>query len=274
MIPRLSVPLVHWLAHLLSHRPVRRLTRCLALAALAGAALAARTAAAGEFAVHPMRLELGGGIRSSAITLRNDDTVPLSFQVQGMAWTQDDDGQDRYEDATDLVYFPRRLTVAPGQEAVVRVGLRQGLVPVEKAYRLFIEELATPAPPSAAGQAPKIRVMVRFGAPLFVRPAQPVQQLLLDELALAGGQARWRLRNAGNQHEAFERIELRGFDATGAEAFALPLAERYFLAGRTRRFSVPVPAQACARLARLALEVKTDKSEVRQQVDLGTPSCG
>jgi fimbrial chaperone protein len=255
------------------HTPADRLARGLAVALLAGAALAARMAVAGEFAVHPMRLELGGGIRSSALTLRNDDTVPLSFQVQGMEWTQDDDGQDRYQDATDLVYFPRRLTVAPGQEAVVRVGLRQGVVPVEKAYRLFIEELAPPAPLPVPGQAPKIRVMVRFGAPLFVRPAQPVQQLLLDGLALAEGQARWRLRNAGNQHEAFERIALRGFDATGAEAFALPLAERYLLAGRTRQFSIPVPALACGQLARLAVEVTTDKSEVRQQVDLGTPSC-
>ena len=262
MIPRLLVP-----------RPLRLARRCLA-AALAGVALAARMAAAGEFAVHPMRLELGGGIRSSAITLRNDDIAPLSFQVQGMEWTQDDEGRDLYQDATDLVYFPRRLTVEPGQEAVVRVGLRQGLVAVERAYRLFIEELAPPVPPPVAGQAPKIRVTVRFGAPLFVRPVQPVQRLLVDELALEAGQARWRLRNAGNQHEAFEHIQLRGFDATGAEAFALPLAERYFLAGRTRRFSIPVPTQACPRLARLALEVKTDKSEVRQQVDLGTPSCG
>ncbi len=258
-------------------RQAHRLACWFVATALAGAALAAfapRTARAGEFAVHPMRLELGRGIRSSAITVRNDDTVPLAFQVQGMEWTQDDDGQDRYQDATDLVYYPRRLTVAPGQEAVVRVGLRQDLVPVEKAYRLFIEEVAPPAPPPVAGQVPKIRVMVRFGAPLFVRPAQPMQRLLLDDLALQAGQARWRLRNAGNQHEVFERMVLRGFDAAGAETFALPLAERYFLAGRTRLFSMPVPAQACARLARLALEVKTDKSEVRQQVDLGAPSCG
>lgn len=249
----------------------RRLARWLAAATLAGAALAA---AAGEFAVHPMRLELGGGIRSSAITVRNDDTVPLTFQVQGMDWSQDDDGQDRYQSATDLIYFPRLLTVAPGQEAVVRVGLRQGLVPVERTFRLFIEEVARPTPAPVAGQPPKIRVMVRFGAPIFVKPAQPVQRLLLDELALQAGQARWRLRNAGNQHEVFERIELRGFDAAGGEAFAKPLAGRYFLAGRTRQFTVPIPADACARLARLALEIKTDKSEVRQQVDLGTPSCG
>ncbi len=238
------------------------------------AACAALAAAAGEFAVHPMRLELGGGIRSSAITLRNDDTVPLSFQVQGMDWSQDDDGQDRYRDATDLIYFPRRLTVPPGQEAVVRVGLRQGLVPVEKTYRLFIEEVSPPAAAPVAGQPPRIRVMVRFGAPIFVKPAQPRQQLQLDELVLQGGQARWRLRNAGNQHEFFERIALRGFDASGAEAFATQLTERYFLAGRTRQFTVAVPAEACARLARLSLDIKTDKSEVRHQVALGAPSCG
>lgn len=250
------------------------MTTRLIAACFALAALMATTATAGEFAVHPMRLALGGGIRSGAITVRNDDTMPLAFQVQGMEWSQDDEGLDHYQDATDLIYFPRRLTVAPGQEAVVRVGLRQGLVPVEKTYRVFIEEIAPPAAAPVVGQSPKIRVMVRFGAPVFVRPAQPVQQLLLEDLALQDGQVHWRLRNAGNQHEVFERIELRGFDAGGGEAFVKPLAERYFLAGRTRQFTVPVPAQACGRLVRLALEVKTDKSEVRRQVDLGPPSCG
>jgi len=255
MIPRLPI---------LFLRPlVAAILACMALAA-----------AGGEFAVHPMRLELGGAIRSSALTVRNDDSVPLSFQVRGMDWSQDDDGQDRYQDAADLIYFPRQLTVAPGQEAVVRVGLRQGLVPVEKAYRLFIEEVAPPAAAPVAGQPPRIRVMVRFGAPVFVKPAQPVQQLQLDELSLQDGQAHWRLRNAGNQHEVFERVALRGLDAAGGEAFATQLAERYFLAGGTRRFAVAIPPQACARLARLTLEIKTDKSEVRRQIDLGTPSCG
>lgn len=253
-----------------STRTHARIARLLILAvALYFATL---VAIAGQFAVQPMRLELGGHIRSSALTIRNDDTVALSFQVRGMDWTQDDEGQDHYQDATDLIYFPRLLTVEPGQEAVIRVGLRQNLVSQEKTYRLFIEEQPRAAPPST-GRAPLIRVMVRFGAPIFVKPVNPSRQLELQDFTLQSGQAHWTLRNGGNQHELFEHIELRGLDAAGQTTFAKQLSERYFLAGRTRRFTVPVPAADCARLVKLALDIKTDQSDVRREIDLGRPSC-
>lgn len=253
-----------------STRTHARIARLLILAvALYFAAL---LATAGQFAIQPMRLELGGSIRSSALTLRNDDTAALSFQVRGMDWTQDGEGQDHYQDATDLIYFPRLLTVEPGQEAVIRVGLRQNLVSQEKTYRLFIEEQPRAAPPPAS-RAPLIRVMVRFGAPIFVKPVNPTRQLELQDFTLQSGQAHWTLRNAGNQHELFEHIELRGLDAAGQTVFATPLNERYFLAGRTRHFTVPVPAADCARLAKLALDIKTEQSSVRREIDLGPPSC-
>lgn len=249
--------------------------RRMLLAALVGAQvlLAASPVHAGAFAVSPVRLELGGRERSGAITVRNDDQVTLSFQVRAMAWRIDETGQDVYQDAPELVYFPRVVTIAPGREAVIRVGLRQPLVASEQTFRLFIEELPPPAA-AAADDVPQVRFLVRFGAPVFVKPTQAVHRLDVQGTRLDAGLARWQLDNLGNRHERFETLALRGFDAQGLEVFSHLPGDRYLLAGQTRRFSAEVPAPLCARISRMHLEIKTDRSDLKREIELGPTPCG
>jgi fimbrial chaperone protein len=246
------------------------LGHCLALALLA--ALAPIAAHAGQFTVQPTRLELGAIHRSGALTLRNESPVPLSFRVQGLRWTQDADGQERYGEAPDLVYFPRLLTLPPGEAAVIRVGVRQPPEDTERTYRLFIEELA--APTVAAPEGARVRVLMRFGAPVFVRAAATRRQLELTDFDLQGPQARWSVRNQGTGHELFKAVTLRGIGASGNEIFRQELlAERYLLAGALRRFEATVPAELCGQLMRLALAITTEQSEVRRDLDVGARPC-
>ena len=95
-------------------------------------ALVAAGASAGQFTVQPTRLELGTPQRSGALTVRNESPAPLSFRLQGLRWTQDDSGQERYGEAPDLVYFPRLLTLPPGEAAVIRVGVRHPPEAIER----------------------------------------------------------------------------------------------------------------------------------------------
>lgn len=233
--------------------------------------VAAQAAQAGEFSVSPIRLALGGAVRSGALTVRNEDKVPLTFQIEGLSWRQDESGQDVFEPAPELVFFPRLLRLEPGHEAVIRIGTRQALVPLEKAYRLFIEELAAPAAAEVA--AHQVKFLVRFGAPVFVRPIQPSRKLTVESFGTSAGQAHWTLRNEGTQHERFEHIRLRGLDAAGAELFVRELSDRYLLAGHSRRAAIEIPPDQCGRLARLALEVQAEKSEVRRNITLGATPC-
>lgn len=244
--------------------------RSLALALLAG--LAATGACAGQFTVQPTRLELNTVHRSGALTLRNESPAPLSFRIQGLRWTQDDNGQERYGEAPELVYFPRLLTLPPGEAAVIRVGVRQPTEDIERTYRLFIEELA--APSQMAPEGARVRVLMRFGAPVFVRAAAARRQLELTDFELQGPQARWSVRNQGTGHELFKAITLRGIGASGTEVFRQDLlAERYLLAGALRRFETTVPAELCGQLTRLALVITTEQSEVRRDLDVGARSC-
>lgn len=241
--------------------------------ALALAALSPPPATAGAFSVSPMRLELGGTARSAALTVRNEDTAPQSFQVRALAWTQDDEGDDRYEELPDLVYFPRLLVLAPGQEGVIRVGLRQPATQVERAFRLFVEELAPPAAAEPVPAPSQVRLLVRFGAPVFVRPLHHVVKLEADDLSIDSGRVRWRLRNEGNRHERLESLRVHGFDAQGAEVFAASPGLGYLLAGRSRSFELPLPSGACSRLARLALEAKTAASDLRREQAVPAAAC-
>jgi len=244
--------------------------RSLMLALLTG--LTSTGACAGQFTVQPTRLELSTVQRSGALTLRNESPAPLSFRVQGLRWTQDDNGQERYGEAPELVYFPRLLTLPPGEAAVIRVGVRQPPEDIERTYRLFIEELAAPA--AVAPESARVRVLMRFGAPVFVQAAVARRQLELTDFNLKGPQAHWSVRNHGTGHELFKAVTLRGIGASGTEVFRQELlAERYLLAGAVRRFETAVPAELCEQLTRLALVITTEQSEVRRDLDVGARPC-
>lgn len=223
-----------------------------------------------------MRLDLAPSARSAALTVRNEAESPRSFSIRAMAWRQDESGEDIYEEAPDLIYFPRLLTLEPGQDAAIRLGLRQPLAPgqSERSYRLFVEEMP---PVSTAAQGPStgalLRVQVRFGVPVFAVSQPPVRRLTVEGLAADQSGVQWLLRNEGNQHERFEHVRVIGRDRQGAEVFSEAVPARYFLAGAQRRFEVPFPARACAKLAHVQLIIKTDQSELERQLDVDPAAC-
>ncbi len=237
---------------------------------------------ADAFVVHPTRLELGGARVSGVLTVRNEGAVPQAFQVKGMRWTQDDEGQDHYADTTDLIYFPRLLTVPPGQSAVIRLGVREAPGPLERTYRLFIEQMPAPGlpddgsplqAPSTASHASRIRVLVRFGAPVFVAPLALRHGLSVSGFALERGQARWTLRNEGSRHEVLRAITLRALDAAGAEVHTQAYTGHYLLAGAVRHLRVSLPADACPRVSRVVVEVQAEPTPVTRQFEAGAMAC-
>ncbi|MEY4713067.1 MAG: sigma-fimbria biosis chaperone protein [Pseudomonadota bacterium] len=227
---------------------------------------------AGPFVVQPTRLELAASRPSGALVVRNEGLSILAFQVTGMRWTEDHEGREHYTDTDDLIYFPRRLTLPPGQSAVIRVGLRQPAGALEKTYRLFIEQLAMPGPPDD-GPQPRIHVLMRLGAPVFVASLAPRQQLALPAFTVDQGQVHWTLINEGSRHEVFQAIALRGLDATGTEVFRQEFNGRYFLAGALRRFRADLPADTCPRIDHLVLEVRTEHSRISRQLQPGASAC-
>lgn len=250
--------------------------RARAVASLAGLLLACASTHA-QFAVSPIRLELGANARSGAIAVRNESKEAITFQVQSLAWTQDAEGKDHYEESKDLVFFPKLLTVEPGQEALVRVGTKTPLVPSEKTYRLFIEQL--PAPAQTDGKAggsrgtAQVNVLIRFGAPIFVGPVTPQDSAQFTALQLSKGTLTLGVKNTGNRHQMVQGIEIKGTDAQGNEVYALTLADRYLLAGTAKSYTTAIPPAQCNRIAGLTVELKTDKLGLKNRLDVTRAMC-
>lgn len=242
------------------------------LRALWIALLAAAPALAGEFSVNPVRLDLGPTARSGALEVRNEGEHPLGFQVRAKEWTQDPQGRDHYLDTADLVFFPKIMTVEPRQERVVRVGVKRPAGTVEKAYRLYIEELPGNARAGEAKGA-QIHLLIRFGAPVFVAPLKPEDGLQLPHVDLTRGEVSLSATNTGNRHQVVQGIRLKGLDAAGKEVYAVSLADRYLLAGATKTYRATIPADRCRALASLTVEFKTDRLAAGRKLVVSPAAC-
>jgi fimbrial chaperone protein len=229
-----------------------------------------------QFAVAPIRLDLGASARSGAIAVRNESQEAITFQMQAMEWTQDAEGKDKYEDSKDLIYFPKIMTVEPGQEGLVRVGLKNALLPHEKAYRVFIEQLPpaqTPEARSGPRGSAQVNVLIRFGAPVFVSPVQPQDSAQFTAMGLAKGVLTLGVKNTGNRHQVVQGIEITGVDAQGQQVYALTLADRYLLAGTGKAYTATIPAAQCTRITGLFVELKTDKLGLKNKLDVSRGMC-
>lgn len=205
--------------------------------------------------------------------VRNDSKEKISFQLEAREWTQDASGSDRYTDTADLVFFPKILGVEPGEEGVIRVGAKKPVVPVEKTYRLFIQELPNPNRASTPAVGPQVNLLLRFAAPIFVTPLQASDDADLTGIALEKGVLSLSVKNTGNRHQVLEGIQLKGLGADGHELYALTLADRYLLAGTTKAYTATIPAETCRQLAAMTMELKTDKLSRTRRLDVSRANC-
>lgn len=226
----------------------------------------------GEFSVLPIRLELGPSVRSGVIAVRNDGKSKLTFQMQSVDWFQDPAGKDQYSETRDLIFYPKIMSVEPGQEGLIRVGLKAPVGPTERTYRLFIEEMPGPPVPRTESGA-QINVLLRFGAPIFVAPQQPRDGLEMAAPQVEKGTLTFKVRNSGNRHQVVQGIDIKGHDGQGAEVFALTLADRYLLTGTTKSYTASIPGDRCTRVSALSIILKTDKLRHEEKLHINGGVC-
>src|SRR5690349_23156260 len=171
------------------------------LAAVLAAGLAGLAGAA-EFSVMPIRVDLKPGTLTETITVSNEGTAPFRVSMKLMAWSQDARGEDIYQDASDLVYFPRQMEIAPGARRLVRIGAKTIPAGDERTYRLFIEEV----PVADASGGTGVNFFFRFGVPVFVTPPGTKPAVTVGEASLSKGKLSVPVQNTGNRHYRFNRV--------------------------------------------------------------------
>ena len=100
-----------------------------------------RMAHSGTFQVNPIRITLSRQSSSSLLSVRNDSTEKIRFQIGVFAWDQNPKGEMVLNPTEDLIFYPTLLALEPGDERRIRIGTNDPIVASEKSYRIFVEEL-------------------------------------------------------------------------------------------------------------------------------------
>lgn len=237
----------------------------------AGALIGPRPARAADFTVNPIQIFLAGQTRSAILTVQNTSSEPLRFQLNAFTWAQDPTGQIQLAPTSEIIFFPRLLTLAPGEQRIVRVGTSVAAGPVERTYRIFVEEL--PPPAQQAAPAGQVRVLARMGIPIFVEAKAGRAELRLSPPALQPGRLVFELRNGGTKHAIPQVIRVRGHGAGGETLWEGEQEGWYVLAGDRRVYEMPFPREECVRTKTVAVEVKTGEQTLTERLDIAAAAC-
>lgn len=208
--------------------------------------LAVRQADAGSsLTIFPSTVLMTTDQMSGTVKLQNNGENKMSVQLEIFQWTQSPEtGTDSVELATDVVMFPKIVSIEGGKEQVIRIGNKNPSAgDRERAYRISVRELPSDNPQSSSTGA---RMMLSLSAPMFLSPRKPQKRFDIAQAALKEGKLMVTVNNAGNSYIKLQAVTAKGFDASGQETFAVEKAGWYVLAGVSRVFTLEdVPAQKC-----------------------------
>jgi fimbrial chaperone protein len=243
-----------------SFGPVVRL-----LAATALMAAGSAPALAGSFDVNPIRVDLTAQSRTSVVKVKNTGDDPVVVQINVQAWSQNA-GKDVLTTTNDVIVSPPIATIPPGQEQIVRVGLRRAPDGQrELSYRMFLQEVPPPPRPGFQG----LVVALRVGLPVFVQPRQvQAKAILAWNLDMAGPEtAKLRLDNTGTGHIQVSTIEL--FRPSEKQPVAEFSGLAYVLPGQARDWELKLRDPSVRRGERLRMKVSTDAGSIETEIELG-----
>jgi fimbrial chaperone protein len=240
-----------------------------AMALLLGLALAPTRAWAASFEVSPVALPLAAGASSGILTITNLGTEAVRLQVTGFAWGQGPDGEIQLTPSEELTFFPALLTLQGGEARKLRVGVKAAQGPLEKTYRVMIEEL-----PSLTGARPgEVQVRTRMGIPIFLAPTSGGPTERVEGVRVQGRSVHFSLRNGGTSHFVARKLTVVGRSKTGDPIFEINQSGWYVLAGGTRNYAVEIPKDACKLLKSADIVVETEDATVVRS--LANPvTCG
>jgi fimbrial chaperone protein len=210
--------------------------------------------------VSPVQISLTRETPKALLTLRNGNEGVARFQVSVFAWDEDPLAGMKLGKTEDIVFFPAVFSVKPGETHNVRVGAAVPFSAIEKTYRVFVEEL----PPAEKASEPKstVRVLTRVGVPIFMEPDKALERLVLGPVRAQKSTVAAEVRNEGNVHERVNSFQAEGLDEAGKRVFEGQVQGWYVLAGGRKPYQVEVPRDACARVRKVVVTVKTQRERV------------
>lgn len=229
-----------------------------------------QTAWSSSFSVAPVRVLLGEQHRTERLAVKNESDRPLTLLLKVYSWSQAKDGLDHYDETSDLIVFPRVLTLNAEEERFIRVGISSP-GPVEKPFRIYLEEQPNSGEQALAGNSG--RILMRVGIPIFAQPRKPEPALKIKAPSFANRLLHFTLANEGNSFAVAEQITVSGLDGSGSEVFVRKLGGFYSLAGSQRVFEVEIPKDKCRPVKRVSIIIKNNGKELQNIVNIPSGAC-
>lgn len=207
-----------------------------------------------EFYLNAVQVFLSPRQRTVLLTLTNTGEAAINFEISLRKWQQTPDGQDELSEADGtVVAFPVLLSIPPGEQRSLRVGVRQLPMDQEATYRLLVAELPPPNVPDTQGA--QVRILKTLSLPIFVEPVTPRRQGEFVNASIQQGRLSFTLRNTGNVHIQTLGIVVQGKTEQGTVAFEQTLNSVYVLANRQRDFrNLALPQANCAQVRQVTLQ--------------------
>ncbi len=228
------------------------------------------SASAISFDIKPVRIFLDARTKIEKIVVKNTSDEDISLQLKAYKWSQDAEGKDAYEETSDIIVFPKIVTMKKEEDRIIRVGTKLNSGAIEKTYRIYINEIPV------AGDAPQgaaLRMLVKAGIPLFLSPLKPTPKGKIESISVKHGMLEMMLKNDGNLHFIIRSITVRGKNAIGEDLFEREIGGWYLLSGASRLYTTQIPQEICQDVVKLDTAVKTDRFTLHGGLDVNKAMC-
>ena len=229
---------------------------------------------ASTYKVTPIQVSLSTRTSSALLTLSNESSDTIRFQLSAFAWNQSPKGAVELSPTEDVVFYPPLLTLKSGEQRNIRVGMKAAVGPIEKTYRLFVEELPPPEKAGAASGGSQVTFLTRMGIPIFVEPTSTQIKGDVEGIRLERGRLAFEVSNAGSVHFAVQKVRVTGSDASSRQTFEKELAGWYILAGGWREFELELSAAECGKTKQVRIAIATDRLTFEKSAELPVGACG
>ena len=163
-----------------------------------GAAVSAMLPSSNALELAPTMITLERDHPIATLRLVNDGATAKTYELTGFVWKQPD-GSDQLSNAPTLIITPPVTSLAPGEEALVRIGLASPSIhgDAEETFRVRVRDI-TPTGPNVPNA---LRIRMEFLLPVIVPANAPEPKLRLADAREQDGALCIRLRNDGNAYQ-------------------------------------------------------------------------
>jgi fimbrial chaperone protein len=226
---------------------------------------------AAGLSVSPVIVNLDQSTNNTTVVLKNETGEAKRYELEVNAWGESAEGQMQLAPTKDLIFFPPLITLKPGEQRNVRVGLKTAPGDAEKSYRLFIQEM--PREHLDAGAQTQLQVLTRLGLAVFVVPPHPKENAKLADLKVEAGKVSFKIKNDGNVHVRPNTVVFSALDGTGKTVFEKSWGGWYVLANGTRNYAIDIPAADCAKATTFKAEAVGDHLSISTAIQGTKKAC-